>query len=53
LDAAMAYSEGLKHQDEGDLAAAYKQYDKAAKLNPKFAAARERMSKIKPLAKVS
>jgi TolB-like protein len=53
LDAAMAYSEGLKHLDEGKTQLAYAKFEQAAKLDPKFSAAQNRMKKIKPLAKVS
>ncbi len=53
LDAAMAYSEGLKHLDEGKTQLAYASFERASRLDPKFSAPTNRMKKIKPLAKVS
>jgi len=53
LDAALAYSEGLKHLDEGHTQAAYQKFEQASKLDPKFAAAKRRMTKIRPLTQAS
>ncbi len=50
LDATLAYSEAIKHLDQGNIKLAYTKFAQASKLDPKFQAAKRRAGKLKALA---
>ncbi len=48
LEAALAYSEGIRLMDEGQIEAAYERFSLAVNLSPDFAAPKRRMDGLKP-----